>query len=238
MVTFTLRHDASMDLVDVLHSLLGSYRKLRNRKSFRRLRHLLVGQVRALEVTYGENGWHPHLHLLLFVRDGVSQAEVEAEVQGLITDWRLLVESSLGAVPSVARAVDLLWFGSDALTAAGYVSKIAKEMTLADSKSGLDPFALLDVVGVGRDRAVARFIEYANAMRGRQSIAWSKGLRDLFDLGVAKSDEELALDDDDMGDEVVDCCTRSQWNRFVRDGTVQDHLVWVERRLQTERRRE
>ena len=236
MLTFTLRHDRLMDLLDVLNALLGSYRKLRHRKSFERLRSLVVGQVRALEVTYGENGWHPHLHVLLFVRSGVEEEQVRELLGAIVTDWRDLVGQSLGAFPSVQRAVDLLWFGSDSSTAAGYVSKIAKEMTLSDSKSGLDPFALLDVVDVGRDRAVARFIEFANTMRGRHAMDWSPGLRELLGLGDFKSDEEIASEDDDGGDGIVCVFFARQWNRYVKDGTSQNYLSDIERQVRAVRR--
>lgn len=236
MLTFTLRHNESMTLVEVLNALLGSYRKLRNRQSFEKLRSLLVGSVRALEVTYGANGWHPHLHLLIFAKPGVDEADVQEMLASMITDWRNLVGSSLGAVPSVERAIDLLWFGDDASTAAGYVSKIAKEMTLSDSKSGFDPFALLDVTGVGRDRAVARFIEYANTMKGRHAMDWSPGLRDVLGLGEEKSDEEVANDDVDLGDAIVAVVLGRQWNRFMREGTSQNFLRWWEMRLEAVRR--
>ena len=236
MLTFTLRHNESMTLIEVLNALLGSYRKLRNRQSFEKLRSLLVGSVRALEVTYGANGWHPHLHLLLFVAPGATEDAVQDRLPSMITDWRNLVQQSLGAVPSVERAIDLLWFGDDASTAAGYVSKIAKEMTLSDSKSGFDPFALLDVTGVGRDRAVARFIEYANTMKGRHAMDWSPGLRDLLGLGEEKSDEEVANDDVDLGDAIVAVVLGRQWNRFMREGTSQDFLRWWELRLEAVRR--
>jgi hypothetical protein len=234
MLTFTLRHDQSMHLDEVLHALTLSYRKLRNRKAFRVLREFLGGAVKALELTYGQNGWHPHLHVLLFVKPEVERELVEAIKEGLITDWRELAADSLGSVPSVARAIDLLWFGSDAETAAGYVSKIAKEISLADTKSGYDPFALLDVEGVERDRAVALFIEYANVMRGRHSIDWSPGLRDLLGIGADKTDEEIAAEDDEVG-EIVDCVELKEWNRLVVAGRVQEHLEWCEQRWRSER---
>lgn len=238
MLTFTVRHDESMSLDEVLNALNGSYRALRHRRSFEKVRALCVGQVRALEVTYGAKGWHPHLHVLLFVAPGATESEVQDVLPSMVTDWRCLVGSRLPGVlpPSVERSIDLVWFGADASSAAGYVSKVAKEISLADSKSGLDPFALLDVEDVGRDRAVARFIEYVKTMRGRHAMDWSPGLRDLLGLGVEKSDEEVVGDDDDLGDAIVGVVFARQWNRYMREGTAQRVLRWHERWFESVRR--
>lgn len=234
MLTFTLRHNRSMSLFEVLGALLRSYRRLRNRKAWKAVRCLLVGVVRALEVTIGENGWHPHLHLLLFVRSEVERHNLESLLGEVITEWRAIVGEDLGVLPSVERAVDLTWFGNDAVSAASYVSKIAKEISLADSKSGRDPFSLLDVQDVGRDEAVALWIEYANTMRGVQSVSWTKGLRDLFNLGEYKFDEDFVQDEDQL-DVVVQVVSRDEWKQLWRSGRECDLLEEIEGRLRAQK---
>jgi hypothetical protein len=210
--------------------LLRSYRGARHRKAFKAIRRLLIGVVRSLEVTYGENGWHPHLHLLLFVESEVEREKLESLLDDFITDWRFVVGRDLGVMPSVERAVDLTWFGSDSVAAAGYVSKVAKEITQADSKSGRDPFSLLDVEGVARDRAVAMWCEYADTMRGVQSISWTKGLRDLLGLGRQVTDEEL-LEDVDQGDDVVHSMLWAEWQKVRRAGREVEVFEEIEARL-------
>jgi len=230
MLTLTLRHDSSMTLFDVLGALLRSYRNSRHRKAFKKIRGLTIGVVRSLEITWGENGWHPHLHLLLFVDSDDSRENLELSLGDFITDWRLVVGRDLGVLPSVERAVELTWFGSDSASAAGYVSKVAKEITQADSKSGRDPFALLDVEGVARDRAVAMFMEYGDTMRGVQSISWTKGLRDLLGLGSQISDEEI-VEDLDVGDEVVEMISHKSWLDIRRAGREVEVFEEIEERL-------
>jgi hypothetical protein len=234
MLTLTLRHDASMSLFDVLGALLRSYRNSRHRKAFKAIRSLTVGVVRALEITWGENGWHPHLHLLLFMESPDEREKLESTLADFVTDWRFVVGRDLGVMPSVERAVDLTWFGSDSAAAAGYVSKVAKEITQADSKSGRDPFALLDVEGIARDRAVATFMEYADTMRGVQSISWSKGLRNLLNLGSNKTDEQL-VEDLDVGDEVVEMIPHVEWLRIRRHGREVEVFEEIEARLRAQK---
>jgi len=230
LVTLTLRHDRSMSLAAVLGSLLGSTKKLRHRVSWKRLRSLSAGYVRALEVTDGENGWHPHQHFLMFIREGVTQAEVEGCLYDITTDWRDLARDSLGVVPSVERAVNLVWFGAESGAAARYVSKVAKEVTQSNTKSGRDPFALLDDDSA---QSSARFVEFADAMVGHQSLAWSKGLRDLLGLGAEIEDVQLAegVDEKELEVVVIAYVERKVWNGMHRRGEVAAYLADLEERF-------
>lgn len=231
MMTLTVRHDASMSLVKVRRGVGESYRKLQSLTSYRRLARLMLGRVTATEVTLGQNGWHPHLHVLLFLREGVSEAELEAAVSAVRDDWLSLVDGILGVRPSLERGVHVLHFGSDvAAVAAGYISKVAKELTASDLKSGRDPFVLLDGVMEGDARSVAKWVEFCDAMKGKQSLSWSKGLRALLGLGRQLSDEEIAAADEEVG-EVVATVPARIWNRALREGSAWVFLSDVERSL-------
>ena len=88
----------------------------------------------------------------------------------------------LGQAPTEERGFDVRWLDAGD---ADYVSKIGTEVARGDLKGTRSPFCLLDEAqhgGGGVRRVVVR--EYASGMRGRQSIGWSKGLRDLLGLGV------------------------------------------------------
>jgi hypothetical protein len=57
----------------------------------------ILGTLKALEITYGENGWHPHLHVLV-VSDSLFTPRVELEVLAMASGrrphrsicWRLM----------------------------------------------------------------------------------------------------------------------------------------------------
>lgn len=68
LVTLTLRHHAGVPL-RVLRTVLGrAWSEMWAGRQGQRVRAELglVGHVRAAEQTWGQNGWHPHLHCLLF----------------------------------------------------------------------------------------------------------------------------------------------------------------------------
>jgi hypothetical protein len=231
MMTLTVRHNSLMTLDRVRAALAESWKKERDRKSYIALRRMTAGVVRSTEVTIGDNGWHPHLHLLLFVNPLVTSEQVLAVLPSLITDWRVLVGGALDDVlpPSVERAIDLTFF-DDAAAAAQYLSKVAKEITQSNSKSGRDPFSLLDGAGpVG----TAQFLEYAQSMRGVQSLSWSKGLRALLGLGASLTDDELAQEDLDVGVELMQLGA-VEYSELVCRGEAASFLCAVEMQLSDE----
>lgn len=74
LVTLTVRHNAGTRLVEVLDRFTKAREWLREQRSFKDLmkRVECFGTIRALEVTHGVNGWHPHTHELLFTAASVS----------------------------------------------------------------------------------------------------------------------------------------------------------------------
>jgi len=182
---------------------------------------LASGFVRALEVTYGENGWHPHLHVLLFIAPGQDESTALSMLFGIKTSWIQLVKSRLGLAPSHERGVHLLWFGNESEQAARYIAKIAKEITFANSKSGRDPISLLDDTS---PQSTAMFIEYAQAMYRKRAITWSQGLRASLDITSPElTDQELADANKDVGD-VVAVLSAELWKSI----TWREQLDWIE----------
>jgi hypothetical protein len=166
---------------------------------------------------------------LLFAKEGVSRSELDALLPAFRDDWLQLVTEILGKSPSIERGVHVLHFDGDAqAAAAGYISKVAKEITAGDLKSGRDPFSLLDGVRDGDAQSQARWIEFADAMKGKQSISWSKNLRRRLGLDRELTDEEVAQLDEEVGVEVGGV-EAHLWNAAVREGKVWVYLEDAER---------
>ena len=70
MITFTSPHDLGMALAALLTLISAAFRSVISGRAWLRLKDELgiVGTIRSLEVTHGPSGWHPHLHVLVFVR--------------------------------------------------------------------------------------------------------------------------------------------------------------------------
>lgn len=212
---------------DKLETLLEGQRAAFNRFIKGRVWQLLsdriglVGHVRAWEVTWGQaNGWHPHFHVLLFVRAGLDLVELR---QKLSTRWADSCEKAGLPRPSDERGIKL----DDGTEAARYVGKwgIEQEMTKGHiakkAKQGrLSPFDALRRLLADRTdtQAAALFQEFASAFHGRRQLSWSNGLKDHFAI-ESIADERIA-EGTDTESVRLGTFTADEWRR----------VLWVEGR--------
>lgn len=200
----------------------------------------LAGHVRAWEVTHGRlrthsNGWHPHFHILLFLRE--LPGDIKALEAEAFKVWANACRSAGLAVPSAAHGVSL----DDGAKAAEYVSKMGledpranaptpepqapvsgwgldAEMTKGHTKKAKDgetPFDLLRAVFATKDAEAGRlFCEFAAAFHGKRQLAWSRGLRDLLGLGREETDGEIEAHHEPDA-ELLGSLTLDEWRAVV-----------------------
>lgn len=195
--TFTSPHyfgDALPPLLD------GQLRAMRAMWSYRATKRYLesigcIGTIRALEVTHGVNGWHPHHHVLFFVRSGLDLDMVKLK---LYEFWSTACRLQGLPMPSFKHGVDV----RNGDEAQKYVTKgmqgkwgLEQEVTKGHIKKGRaesrTPFDLLRSYKAGDKQAGALFVEYAESFKGKRQLVWSPGLKGLFSIGEV-SDLELA----------------------------------------------
>jgi hypothetical protein len=229
MLTLTVRHAQTDDLAELVAGIRKAWRRVQQSKAWRPARHLVDGTITALEVTRGDNGWHPHLHVLVMGSDPVGMDEL-AEVARRL--WADSVVHMLGGEHRPNATNGVHWTGAkqgdDAEVIARYAAKLGAEVTRGDWKANDVLAQLLDGVEAGDVEAVARYLEYTAAMRGRNQQVWSRGFRgclaELADgqgddeatelLGAVVSDEQAA--EDDRGGDHVAFVDRRTWHRACR----------------------
>jgi hypothetical protein len=214
MLTLTMRHDRAMPLQGLLDALGGAWRSVQQSARWRLLRDDLVGTVKAQEVTYGANGWHPHFHLLLFVKAGVEPLAVAGDLSSWLlgeSAWAERVERRLGSRPD-HHGVHVQAVNDQA---AAYVAKIAKETARHDTKSTDALDVLCEAIDSGEAWGCARFSEYVASMRGRRQLVWSRGLRaELLPDVVELTDEQIA--EQDQGGTLVGLVDGRRWAMLCR----------------------
>lgn len=70
LATFTVRHNASDPLGNLLAGIIAAYRSMSQQRAWRTDKEEfgIEGAIRATEITRSDDaGWHPHFHVLLFV---------------------------------------------------------------------------------------------------------------------------------------------------------------------------
>lgn len=173
--------------------------------------------VRATEVTIGRNGFHPHMHVLLFLRGDV---DLDSLAESMFGRWCNGLEAAGQPLPSFEHGFDVRWIdqraGGEAFgdyfaksvyspaRSAGF--EVAGGQQKSGRKGSRTPFELLanvvdnrkkdgtiETVKARRDYGLFR--EYAIASKGKRQLTWSRGLRDWAGLGVEQTDESIASED-------------------------------------------
>ena len=230
--TFTIPHAGELgrDLPALLNALRDAWSKVAgggkawedDRRGFG-----IAGWIRTVEVTIGRpNGWHPHMHVVFFVRGEMTKKQLAELRANLARRWARGVEQAGFPTPDEVRGVVITKYVPNekgAADLARYLSKVGDtkagtwvgdELTRGDMKKArrgrLSPFELLDVVqnrsANGERRAWARrsWWEYAEATRGRARIRWSRGLRDLLDIAEVDDRTLLEMQQDEDAARVVE----------------------------------
>jgi len=220
LATFTTPHYLGDDLSQVLEGQAKALRYLNSGRAAVAFFDEMgcVGKIRALEVTHGRlrpsnNGWHPHYHVLLFVRSGL---DLRLWRVALSERWRTsCIKAGLKA-PDLNHGITL----EDGSKAAAYASKwgLESEMTKGHTKKanhGETPFDLLRAYLANGDKhASVLFREFAETFKGKRQLHWSKGLKKMFGIGDV-SDEELSDVQDDVA-AMLGTIPLDDWRKILR----------------------
>lgn len=198
-LTVTTDHHANESLADVLNGLRDSWAACSQgygRKAFNVALGNPVGNVRAFEVTHGDSGWHPHLHLLLIHRSPVN---VDA-----VFDRYRAVSRRFGRTPNRGAfdVVPVSLYNGDVKRLSSYVSGRKSSRwsastetaggALKQSDHGRTLGDLLDAfIENGDGDSSELYAEYLDATKGMSVWRTSRGLRAKLGLEVEQTDEEI-----------------------------------------------
>jgi hypothetical protein len=217
LMTCTVPHGLGDDVNQVLSQMRKAWRYLVDNRAGKDMRKLLgiKGHIRSLEVTYGQNGFHPHFHILIFADLSFTDSSFQT---GFYPIWRdACVKAGLPA-PSEKHGLRV----DNGQWAERYVTKwgLEDEMTKGHLKTskgvkGMTPWDMLrDVLNTASERSKSLFSVYAHAFKGQRQLHWSKGLRDLLGVIVEMTDEELANQQEESAVELAEL-TPEQWRAVL-----------------------
>ena len=166
-----------------------------------------VGHITANEVTHGEHGFHPHMHILMFFDAAVDIKELQKFIANY---WQHCCKKANLKKPSLEHGCDI----TDGSFADRYVSKwgLEEEMTKGHIKKGREggntPFDLLRLSEGGCEDSGRLFQQYAAAYKGKRQLSWSKGLKKLLlieevtDKEAAEKDDEESVEERELALEI------------------------------------
>ena len=223
LVTATLPHDQGDDLRRLRGVVSRSWSACISGRGWPAMKKAigLEGQVRALEVTHGPSGWHPHLHVLLFTRHTLSEAQAASLRDFLFQRWCDAIEAAGCRRPSPEHGLVL----SHGESAGSYVTKITKqglaqEIGRADLKAArggsrsishiIDDYARYE--RVSDEVLLGKWID---GMRGARQLTWSNGFRRRY-LLAEQLDFDLVLDRVRPGARLLAEIPGPQWDCLAR----------------------
>lgn len=203
-LTLTMPHDSTDDLPHLISTIKHAFSRLFSGRPWRRDRDRfrIRAWLRVWDITHGKNGWHPHLHIALFVAGNPPPDELEALAEEWHSRWAEAVTQQGFRTPSRANGIHLEK-ARNVEQVSQYLLKVkgedtgaslALELARGDLKvgKGRTPFQILqDFIDAGDLRDLDLFKDYEKAAKGQHFSRWSNGAREL--LGILDlSDQELS----------------------------------------------
>jgi hypothetical protein len=245
LLTLTIPHTFDDSLETTFATVRDGWAFLRRSRAVKDVwaRIGVVGYVKAVEITHGRNGWHPHLHVLVLTEGRLSAAQV-ADFSGVVeAGWIAGATPPGRSAPSAEFGVnvrplhvrgrfqggELVQYLAKVQDGDGLARPPTLEMTRGDLKTGRKssrtPFELLAQLRearlagqTGRLRRLLRLWgEYESTTKGRHGIIWSRGLKAR--LGVDEKDDATLVDESvNEGAEPVLQLDPFAWLAVVRAG--------------------
>lgn len=218
LVTLTVRHHKGDSLAKVWNAVTQGWSRVTSGKGWKtdQERYGIAGWARAVETTEGDiNGWHVHVHAVACYSG--------SEADGLMLGARMWnrwdrgvqaagmtsVRDSGGLDVQISKGGDLGKLGAYLAKAGADLDGLAREATMGAAKQGKGsghrtPFQIArDFLDTGDLDDLALWHEWERTSKGRRQLTWSKGMRELADLGDERTDEEIAADETGTADDDV-----------------------------------
>jgi hypothetical protein len=234
MVTLTMPHDYGDELGELLPVIADGFRAVISGRAWVKLRKAagVKGTIRSAEVTHGRNGWHPHLHVLVFTEGDPGAEGLAALGIHIRARWTRHIGKQGYRAPDAAHGV-VIERCTSAAQAGAYIAKtgdgkaVGNEIARGDLKRGRrghrTPFEILEAFRQTGDlEDLILWRDYERATKGHQRITWSKGLRLLL-AAPERTDEEIAAEE--IGGDVIALLETDVWREITRIPGLPAHLL-------------
>lgn len=234
----TVPHRIDEPLATVLDRLNSTWRGLRGSPIWKGLTRELgiVGCVRRLEVTLGNHGWHPHLHVSFLCKLDLAQ-----EIKG--HSWRTALEDTFSIVASHWRAAGKktgIAISEEAQAAVAIIGHVdaqravaynTKNMGYCKKPTSLTPMDLLRVVAQANDGAIVcaakrLFEEYATVIKGKHALTYIGSAKASRNTAVKSAEAVCA----EVVEDTLGTVSPEAWRAIVKAGLREALAVVTSRR--------
>jgi hypothetical protein len=237
-LTLTFAHQHGDDLDRLLKMIYATWRRFRQGGGWQKLKDTYGwwADVRTTELTHGWNGWHPHMHILLWLENDLSEYRLKQLEADIKDRWLAVLEKEGGSASwdkgaYLVRSDDHLSRYLNKMSSNWDIAReIAKYPTKVAEARGSSPFQLL--LDSPRDpEAADLFRTYAKAIKGHKQLSYSRSpdIRKVAGLKIM-DDDEIAEMSTDSPEEVYHLDPKT-FQELARRGKRAD-LIWRLRYLE------
>ncbi|MFM8330375.1 MAG: protein rep [Candidatus Methylumidiphilus sp.] len=231
LFTGTFPHGLGDDLPAILSALLSAWRKTTDTRQGRaaRLKSGILGTVRSVEITYGRNGWHPHIHALLFMQpNSPPPYDVELILREIWQNSCIAVGLPMPSDDHGLR-IDSGDMAGSYLSKSnhwGKSSEVVRSYIKSSRVDSITPWDMLRLVfspyiNSRESRKYEQlFIDYARAFQGKRQLFASKFISQFIAMA---SDAALANDSEDKADLLAEI-TERQW-KILYERDLQPYVL-------------
>jgi len=232
MITFTVPHykHQSLKTIQGNHKgktgISGAMARLRQHRAWRSLKKQIgyISDCRATEITHGSNGWHQHMHMIIYTH---REIDIETTEPVLLNLWADCCEAAQLDRPN-NHGVKITRGASQYIAKWGAASELTST-TAKEGKNGNMSISEMEATMLTDPDSVKMTLkEYYTTMKGRKLLTWSgHNMRAQF-LDTELTDEEIAKDDHGEGERlfVVDVKT---WHQIYNTGLIGTMLSMIEK---------
>ena len=224
MVTYTVQHSIKDRLDDLIDILYNSLRRARQGRKHAEFKEIALGYVRSTEITYGKNGWHAHIHEMIYLRpdktiDDVMSTVVKHYKEGVAMNGRLVNQ----------HTVDVKKWDGDS----GYVTKGTEidEVVGWLNKSGQNSLNIFGILRVAEDsdRHKDLYRHYYYSTKGRKMTMVSRSLMDEYKYCESEIEKEMENWEEA---EVVKIIPADAWKNICNAGVRYQLLLTISDELE------
>lgn len=236
-LVLTVPHNFKDKLKDLIGTnkdktgIVTALKGLRQSRAWRNMKdnYWYEGDVKAIEVTKGENGWHPHYHVVMYLWEELDDEAIADIKDSLTLEWRNQVKKYFGRRVSD----DGVYFDRISKDNVDYITKWGggEEVTAFEAKKGKteDSFSIAEMERNMLEENDQQYkfkrdlTEYYHTMHGHRMMAVSgtKQFRELFSdiISDEKMAEESAADNIEMS-EIRYAVPRKTYMKFEYDNNL------------------
>jgi len=212
MVTYTIQHQKSDRLSGLIDVLYDSLRQARSGSRLKQFKSQADGYIRATEITYGKNGWHPHIHeMIVLSEDGTMEGLKSTVARSFMSAVK---KSGLALYEQTVKIDE--WDGNTE-----YITKDAEigELTGWANKKSVNIMDIASRIG-DDDESWGLYCEYFEAVYRRKKIIVSRSLSDRYKKADSDVNKEMGVE----SVELLHKFTVDEWREVVR-ADVRFHVI-------------